>query len=63
MSHNNSVEIFNEYSIHAWNFNLLTLSWKEEKRMCELETELKDVLIEMTAIKGVEEALEKLEGN
>ena len=31
--------------------------------MCELETELKDVLIEMTAIKGVEEALEKLEGN
>ena len=64
MSHNNSVEIFNEYSfMHAWNFNLLTLSWKEEKRMCELETELKDVLIEMTAIKGVEEALEKLEGN
>ena len=42
---------------------MLTLSWKEEKRMCELETELKDVLIEMTAIKGVEEALEKLEGN
>ncbi len=31
--------------------------------MCKLETELKDVLVEMAAIKGVEEALKKLEGN
>lgn len=46
-----------------WGINLPTLSWKEEKRMCKLETELKDVLVEMAAIKGVEEALKKLEGN
>ena len=31
--------------------------------MCKLETELKDVLVEMASIKGVEEALKKLEGN
>ena len=36
-----------------WGINLPTLSWKEEKRMCKLETELKDVLVEMAAIKGV----------
>ena len=46
-----------------WGINLPTLSWKEEKRMCKLETELEDVLVEMAAIKGVEEALKKLEGN
>lgn len=46
-----------------WGINLPTLSWKEEKRMCKLETELKDVLVEVAAIKGVEEALKKLEGN
>ena len=46
-----------------WGINLPTLSWKEEKRMCKLETELKDVLVEMAAIKGVEEAVKKLEGN
>ena len=45
-----------------WGINLPTLSWKEEKRMCKLETELKDVLVEVAAIKGVEEALKKLEG-
>lgn len=46
-----------------WGINLPTLSWKEEKRMCKLETELKDVLVEMAAIKRVEEAVKKLEGN
>ena len=43
--------------------NLPNLSWKNEKRMRKLEAEYKDVLTEMTAIKGVEEALKKLEGN
>lgn len=43
--------------------NLPKLSWKNEKRMRKLEAEYKDVLTEMTAIKGVEEALKKLEGN
>ena len=38
-----------------------TLSWKEEKRMCQLETELKDVLVEMAAVKGAEEALKRME--
>lgn len=40
-----------------WGINLPKLSWKNEKRMRKLETEYKDVIIEMTAIKGVEEAL------
>ena len=44
-----------------WGIDLRTLSWKEEKRMCKLETELKDVLVEMTAVKGVEEALKRME--
>ena len=39
----------------------LPLSWKEEKRMCQLETELKDVLVEMAAVKGAEEALKRME--
>ena len=44
-----------------WGINLPTLSWKEEKRMCKLETELKDVLVEMAAVKGAEEALKRME--
>ena len=44
-----------------WGIDLTTLSWKEEKRMCQLETELKDVLVEMTAVKGAEEALKRME--
>ena len=55
--------IVHRISHFAYQINLPTLSWKEEKRMCKLETELKDVLVEMAAIKGVEEALKKLEGN
>ena len=35
-------------------------SWRKEKRMRELETELKDVLVEMTAVKGAEEALKRM---
>ena len=42
-----------------WGINLPT--WRKEKRMRELETELKDVLVEMTAVKGVEEALKRME--
>ena len=42
-----------------WGINLPT--WRKEKRMRELETELKDVLVEMTAIKGVEEALKRMD--
>ena len=44
-----------------WGIDLPTLSWKEEKRMCQLETELKDVLVEMAAVKGAEEALKRME--
>ena len=44
-----------------WGIDLPTLSWKEEKRMCKLETELKDVLVEMAAVKGAEEALKRME--
>ena len=44
-----------------WGINLPT--WRKEKRMRELETELKDVLVEMTAVKGVEEALKRMEDN
>jgi len=44
-----------------WGINLPRLSWRKEKRMRELETELKDVLVEMTAVKGVEEALKRME--
>ena len=44
-----------------WGINLPKLSWRKEKRMRELETELKDVLVEMTAIKGVEEALKRMD--
>ena len=40
-----------------WGINLPT--WRKEKRMRELETELKDVLVEMTAVKGAEEALKR----
>ena len=29
--------------------------------MCQLETELKDVLVEMAAVKGAEEALKRME--
>ena len=43
-----------------WGIDLPTLSWKEEKRMCQLETELKDVLVEMAAVKGAEEALKRM---
>jgi len=43
--------------------DLPTLSWENEKRICRLETELKDALVELAALKGVEEALKKLEGN
>ncbi len=32
-----------------------------EEEMPKLETELKDVLVEMTAIKGVEEALKRMD--
>ncbi len=32
-----------------------------EEEMRKLETELKDVLVEMTAIKGVEEALKRMD--
>ena len=39
------------------------LSWRKEIRMVDLETELKDVLVEMTAVKGVEEALKRMEDN
>ena len=42
-----------------WGINLPT--WRKEKRMRELETELKDVLVEMTAVKGAEEALKRME--
>ena len=38
-----------------WGIDLPTLSWKEEKRMC------KDVLVEMAAVKGAEEALKRME--
>ena len=31
-----------------WGINLPKLSWRKEKRIRELETELKDVLVEMT---------------
>ena len=41
-----------------WGINLPT--WRKEKRMRELETELKDVLVEMTAVKGAEEALKRM---
>ena len=44
-----------------WGIDLPTLSWKEEKRMCKLETELKDALVEMAAVKGAEEALKRME--
>ncbi len=44
-----------------WGIDLTKLSWKEEKRMCQLETELKDVLVEMAAVKGAEEALKRME--
>ena len=44
-----------------WGIDLPTLSWKEEKRMCQLETALKDVLVEMVAVKGAEEALKRME--
>ena len=44
-----------------WGINLPKLSWRKEKRMRELETELKDVLVEMTAVKGVEEALKRMD--
>ena len=37
--------------------DLPTLSWENEKRMRRLETELKDALVELAALKGVEEAL------
>ena len=43
-----------------WGINLPKLSWRKEKRMRELETELKDVLVEMTAVKGAEEALKRM---
>ena len=43
-----------------WGINLPKLSWRKEKRIRELETELKDVLVEMTAVKGVEEALKRM---
>ena len=41
-----------------WGINLPT--WRKEKRMRELETELKDVLVEMTTVKGAEEALKRM---
>lgn len=40
----------------------LRFDWENEKRMYRLETELKDALVELAALKGVEEPLEKLEG-
>ena len=43
--------------------DLSALSWENEKRTCKLETELKDALVELAALKGLEEALKKLEGN
>ena len=44
-----------------WMMNL-RFDWENEKRMYRLETELKDALVELAALKGVEEALKKLEG-
>ena len=37
--------------------DLPALSWENEKRTCKLETELKDALVELAALKGLEEAL------
>lgn len=45
-----------------WGDNLPALSWEKEKRMNKLEIDLKNVIVDMTALKGVEEALKRLEG-
>ena len=45
-----------------WGDDLPVLSLEKEKRINKLETDLKNVIVDMTALKGVEEALKKLEG-
>ena len=44
-------------------FNFPSLSIKNAKKLRKLETTIKDIIIEMTTIKCVEEALKKLESN
>ena len=55
----------NEIKAYDYGYGFLEdkLSWRKEIRMRDLETELKDVLVEMTAVKGVEEALKRMEDN
>ena len=46
-----------------WGFNFPSLSIQNAKRLRKLETTIKDIIIEMTIIKCLEEALKKLESN
>ncbi len=46
-----------------WGFNFPSLSIQNAKRLRKLETTIKDIIIEMTTIKCLEEALKKLESN